>query len=185
MRIFALTTALLALSLFVFAGCEPTNNTANNSETTNTSGDGHDHDHDHSGHDHDHDHSGHDHDHDHGEGDAHGPNGGHPLKFDAGDFSAEWTHSNDNDIIRLIFLDKAGKANKFVKADSVTMRRTKGDEEVFTLDPENATEEGMTDRFMIDSKDLNIAMSLGVTVEVKMGETVSTAVIPPHEKHDH
>jgi hypothetical protein len=38
---------------------------------------------------------------------------------------------------------------------------------------------------MLDSKQLNVAMTLGVKVEVKVGDKTYTGEIPPHAPHDH
>ncbi len=44
---------------------------------------------------------------------------------------------------------------------------------------------GESAEFMLDSKQLNVAMTLGVKVEIKVGDQVYTGEIAPHAPHDH
>ena len=174
-----LVTAM-ALFCFCLAGCDNGGNSVKNSQKDGN--DAHAHDHDDS-HDHSHD----DHDDHAAEGKLGplGPNGGHQIPFDNKEMNAEWVHYNDNDIIRVVILDPSGKENRPIKAESVTIRRTKGKDEGFTLIAEEPDENGATDKYMLDDKNLAIAMVLGVTVEVKMDGKTYAGKIPPHEPHSH
>jgi hypothetical protein len=133
---------------------------------------------------HDHDH---DHDHAHGEGGlpAHGPNNGHLFKLEGTDLIAEWIHYSDNDIIRVLLLDK-GLENA-VEYDGVMITPTAGDDKtpfVLELDPEkNINDKKLV--YMLDEKKLMLAMSLGVDVEIKVGDKTYKGKIAPHAPHDH
>lgn len=157
----------LAITCFTFSGCDQAAPTKTGTDTKQD-GDGHD-----------------DHDHDHGEH-AHGPNGGHLFEFAEGDYHGEWKHYNDNFVIRVYILDKAGTKNEAVAAENVTIKRTTGDDGAeFTLDPESPDEDGKAVVYSLDSQDLSIAMNLGVIIEMKLGDKTYTANIPAHEPHDH
>ena len=170
----------LALSCFCLGGCDKpqeAKNSKGNGNDVHAHDDGHSHD---DGHDHSHD----DHAED-GKLGPMGPNGGHQIPFDSEDMNAEWVHYNDNDIIRVVILDPSGKENRPIKAESVMIRRTKGNDEGFTLTAEDPDENGAAEKYMLDDKNLAIAMVLGVTVEVKMDGKTYTGKIPPHEPHSH
>ncbi|MCH2183673.1 MAG: hypothetical protein MK108_16870 [Mariniblastus sp.] len=170
----------MALFCFCLGGCDKPQEVKNSKKDGN---DAHAHD---DGHDHSHDdHADHDGDAEEGKLGPLGPNGGHQIPFDSDDMNAEWVHYNDNDIIRVVILDPSGKENRPIKADSVTIRRTKGNDEGFALTAENPDENGATDKYMLDDKNLAIAMVLGVTVEVKMDGKTYSGKIPPHEPHSH
>lgn len=176
--------AFVALACFTFSGCE--NGTATKDANSTSSGDhGHDHDGDSHGDDHD-AHAGHDHDgggHEEG-AHEHGPNGGHLFTFSGDKFRAEWKHYSDNHVVRVIVLDKKAESAVPVAAESMTVRRTAGDDgTVFTLDAESPDAEGKTAVYSLDSQDLDIAMNLGVTIEMKVGDDTYSSVIPPHKPH--
>ncbi len=175
---FYIRTLALGLGLFCFglSGCDKPKEV----EKPNNGTDAHAHDHDDA-----HDHS---HDDDTAEGKLGpmGPNGGHQIDFGNDPINAEWIHYNDNDMIRIVVLDEAGKANRRIKADSVSIRRTaKADGPWFTLVAEEADENGAAEKYMLDDKNLAIAMVLGVTVEIKMDGKTFAGKIPPHEPHSH
>jgi hypothetical protein len=168
----------LALACFTFSGCDQAKQTKNGKDVASHDGDGHDH----AAGDHDHDH---DHDHD-AAGDVHGPNGGHLFEFADGDYHGEWKHFNDNFVIKVFILDKEGKKNQAVAAESVTIKPTAGDETAeFSLDPDSPDDDGNAFSYSLDSQDLSIAMNLGVVVEMKLGGKTYTAKIPAHAPHDH
>jgi hypothetical protein len=171
MRCFSFCLALVALGLFTVAGCD---NPAGNNKTNNKAASGEKHDHDH-----DHDHAAHEHA-------AHGPNDGHVFKLSPADLSAEWTHSSANDIIKVFVLDKDSKSNQAVKCDKVVITPMSGNDTTpFELPAVAPNPNGETAEFMLDSKQLNVAMTLGVKVEVKVGDKTYTGEIPPHAPHDH
>jgi hypothetical protein len=171
MRCFSFCLALVALGLFIVAGCD---NPAGNNKTNNKAASGEKHDHDH-----DHDHAAHEHA-------AHGPNDGHVFKLSPADLSAEWTHSSANDIIKVFVLDKDSKTNQAVKCDKVVITPMSGNDTTpFELPAVAPNPNGETAEFMLDSKQLNVAMTLGVKVEVKVGDKTYTGEIPPHAPHDH
>lgn len=182
MRCYSYCLALLALGLFMIAGCDNPAGTKNKPVNKAASTDKHDHDHDH-------DHADHDHaDHDHAkEGHAaHGPNDGHVFKLTPADLSAEWTHSSANDIIKVFVLNKDAKANQAIKADKVVITPLSGNDVTpFDLPAVAPNANGETAEFMLDSKQLNVAMTLGVKVEIKVGDKTYTGEIPPHAPHDH
>ena len=170
-----LLTLGMALSYFCLAGCSPAKKEVKNSNSNNNNVHAHDHDHD----------DGHGDDVADGKLGPMGPNGGHQIDFNSDQMNAEWVHYNDNDTIRLVILDPTGKANRRIKADSVSIRRTKGNDQGFTLTAEDPDDNGAAEKYMLDDKDLAIAMVLGVTVEVKMDGKTYAGKIPPHEPHSH
>lgn len=161
---------LLVSGVVQFTGCDSAGSSnAGGGTVTNTD----DHDHDH----------GDDHDHDHAD---HGPNHGHLIAADAADMGLEWTHSNQNNIIRVFLLDAKKEKNQAAKVDSVTVTRATGNtSDKWVLTAVNPNEKGESAEYMLDSEDLNRAMALGVNVEVKMGDKVVKGTIPPHAPHDH
>ena len=170
-----LLTLGMALSYFCLAGCSPAKKEVKNSNPNNNNVHAHDHDHD----------DGHGDDVADGKLGPMGPNGGHQIDFNSDQMNAEWVHYNDNHTIRLVILDPTGKANRRIKADSVSIRRTKGNDQGFTLTAEDPDDNGAAEKYMLDDKDLAIAMVLGVTVEVKMDGKTYAGKIPPHEPHSH
>lgn len=171
MRFLKLALPLCALSLFIFSGCDkPAASNAKPNANTKTA-DKHDHDHDHEHADHDHP--------------AHGPNGGHMFKLTPDDLSAEWTHSSSNDIIKVFVLNKEGKANAAVKCDKVVITPVSGNNTTPFELPAVEPKDGASAEFMLDSKDLNVAMTLGVKVEIKVGDKSYVGEIAPHAPHDH
>ncbi len=172
MRTTALFLAGIALACFAMTGCDTAGGTGTASGTKTASEDGHDH----GENGHEHEEGGH----------AHGPNGGHPFKFAEGGYQGEWKHYNDNHIIRVYVLDADGKKNAPVKADSVTITRSAGeDAATFTLDAEEPTDSGEAAVYSLDDQDLAIAMNLGVKVEMKIGDKTYTSEIAAHAPHDH
>ena len=151
--------------------------------------DSHDHDHDEHGHDHDHDH---DHGHDHADGElpAHGPNNGHLFKLEGTDFVGEWIHYNDNDIIRVLLLDKG--LEDVIAFDGVTITPTAGSDKTpfeleFDAEKSPKSADGVAKKviYMLDDKGLGLAMSLGVEVEFTLGDEKFKGKIAPHAPHDH
>ncbi|MFM7117624.1 MAG: hypothetical protein ACKO0N_13395 [Planctomycetota bacterium] len=173
MRLLNLVLPLCALSLFIISGCDnPAASTAKPNSNPKAA-DKHDHDHDH-------DHKAGDHDHD-----AHGPNGGHMFELTPNDLAAEWTHSSSNNIIKVFVLNKDGKANEAVKCDKVVITPLSGNNTTPFELPAVEPKDGASAEFMLDSKDLNVAMTLGVKVEVKVGDKTYSGKIAPHAPHDH
>jgi uncharacterized protein involved in copper resistance len=194
MRLLNLVLPLCALSLFIVSGCDnPAASPAKPGSSTKAADKhDHDHDHDHKEGDHDHKEGDHDHkegDHDHKEGDhdhdAHGPNGGHMFELTPNDLSAEWTHSSSNNIIKVFILNKDGKANETVKCDKVVITPLSGNNTTPFELPAVEPKDGASAEFMLDSKDLNVAMTLGVKVEIKVGDKTYSGKIAPHAPHDH
>lgn len=177
MRLLSFCLALVALGLFIVAGCDNAGS-GNNKTNKTAAGDKHDHAHG------DHDHADHAHgDHEHA---AHGPNDGHIFKLTPADLSAEWTHSSANDIIKVFVLDKDAKNNQAIKCDKVTITPLSGNDTTpFELPAVAPNANGETAEFMLDSKQLNVAMTLGVKVEIKVGDKTYTGEIAPHAPHDH
>lgn len=163
--------AVAFLSITTFAGCEY------DSESTSAKTEDHDHgDHDH------------DHDHDHDDSNAlpvHGPNGGHLFAIDGSEKVGEWMHYNDNDIIRVVLLDKDLK--NAVPVDAITITPTAGDDKTaFELELDGTQNKGDQKLvYMIDDKQLQVAMSLGVKVEFTIGDEKISGTIAPHTPHDH
>lgn len=182
-HIFSLV-ALCCFAAVPFTGCESP------ASTSTETHDDHGHDHDGHGHDgHDHDGHGHDHDGDHGHAHsdlpAHGPNNGHLFKLEGSDLVGEWIHYNDNDIIRVVLLD--AELDDVVSYDGVSITPKAGDDKtpfVLELDTEK-NKKGMKAVYMLDDKNLMLAMSLGVDVEFTMGDKKLKGKIEPHAPHDH
>lgn len=156
---------LAGLALFMFAavGC-------GNPEAGRAGGPGeHGHDHDHAGHDHP----------------AHGPSGGHIFPLDTDQYRAEWKKYMDNNVIKMIILDAAGKKAVPVAVDSFTVTPKVGEGiEPFVLQAENP-ENGMASVYMLDDAELAIAIPLGVDIEIKMGNKTIKGEIKSHEVRDH
>ena len=96
MNVLRFMALAIAAGCFVISGCGdgPAKKEEPAKKTEDTSDHGHSHEGDH----------GHSHGDDSGTPDlsdaAHGPNGGHPVKFKDADFGAEWCHYKGNNIIR-------------------------------------------------------------------------------------
>ena len=160
---------MLALCCFIFTGCDAPSSTG-----------GKDSHGDHDGHGHD------DHGHDHGSASlpAHGPNGGHLFRFKDSELIGEWLHYNDNDEIRIFVLD-AGMKNT-LPVDAVTITPTAGnDKSPFTLESDKENGNADSYGFALDSKKLNIATTLGVSVSVTQGDKTLVGDIEAHAPHDH
>ncbi|MEL7499617.1 MAG: hypothetical protein AAFN77_18585 [Planctomycetota bacterium] len=162
----ATTVALLAI-VALAAGCNDADDPGNGNGTTAENHDGH-------GHDHGHEHP------------PHGPNGGHIFKLDSDGHSGEWCKFKDNDIIKMHLLDAEGKKAVPMKVDSFVVKPLAGNDDVsFEFAAENADDEGMASTFMLDDEDLSMAISLGVSIEIKSGDTVMKGKIDAHEPLDH
>lgn len=159
--------ATLALGMFVVSvGCEKPG-----------AGDGHAH----GDHDHDHDH-GHGHAHDHP---AHGPNGGHIFPLDTEEFQAEWKKYSDNNVIKIITLDAAGKKNFPIAASSVTISPKVGEGDVSFELPAESSENGLASVFKLEDPDLATAIPLGVDIQIKVGDKMVKGEIKAHVPLDH
>ena len=135
--------------------------------------------HDHDGHDHDHDH---DHGHDHA---AHGPNGGHLFKFDSDKYQGESNDSIKTEVIKMYILDM-DKNPVALKVDSFRVIPLAGNDPTpFELQPVDPDDEGKASVFQLDDERLRIAVPLGVSIEVKMGDETMTGKIESHEPYDH
>jgi len=154
-----LLAATCLMAPVFFSGCNPASSTATK--------DGHDH----------HDHA--------NDLPAHGPKGGHLFRLEGSDMIAEWHHYNKNDIIRVYLLDAEMK--NAVQVDGVTMTPLAGDDRTpfgLEVDPEE-NKEGLKVVYMLDDKQLNLATSLGLDVEFKMGDKTLKGTIEAHAPHDH
>lgn len=185
MRLFSLLVLSLGV-VVMFSGCDQsaTKNPTKDSKTANTTsakgGDGHSHKEGEGGHDHGE--AGHDH-----AVMAHSEvHGGHPIKIEGADFSAEWKHYSDNDVIEFFVLNKEGKADLPIKAEFITIRQKGTDDpETFKLMAVNPDADGKTAHFKIDDKNLTTAMHLGVEVEFDFDGKKTVVEIPPHAHHEH
>lgn len=104
-------------------------------------------------------------------------NDGHSFTFEPHDYAGEWGHTFNSDLIQIFILDKTTNEKKRVQLDSISIRR--GDQ-IFSLDAENEDEQGLAHTYSLDNKELAIAMNLGVTLEMTVGEKNYTAKIAPH-----
>ena len=175
MRIEVVGIAVIALAAFVFSGCDAGNSKSDAKKSPAKDSHGHDHK------------DGDDHD---GEKKAakilHGKNGGHIVELKPTDLVAEWCHSSDNDVIKVFILNEGASANQAVKADSVTIRATAGsNKDPFTLAAVAANEAGEAAEYKLDDKQLALAMTLGVVLEIKVGDKTYSAEIPAHAPHSH
>lgn len=180
MKRISLFAALLALACFVTLGCSPDEKSKKTPEDKAgaSQDDDHDHDHDH----------GDDHADDHGDEDDHqvGPNKGHLHKLTPGDYTLEWVHHKGNHKNDFFLLDTAGKANTPAKVDSFTVTSLVGEgNEAFTMDAVSPDASGAAAQYSLDNQDLSIAMNLGVSVEIKIGDKTYTTKIEAHKPHDH
>ena len=181
-----LTLAAIAIVVFATSGCDrPPAGGSGSPGSTDEHGD---HDHDHADDDHDHDHADDDHDHDHSEHDhpAHGPYGGHIFPLDSPEYQGEWKKYNDNDVIRMYVLDADAKKAVPIKVESFTVIPTVGNEDVtFELEAEDPDAEGKSAVYMLEDKDLTIAIPLGVKIAIKTGELTINGNIKAHKPRDH
>ena len=152
--------ATLALVMFVSVGCEKP------SSGNGQGGSGH-------AHVHDHDHP------------AHGPNGGHIFPLDTDEFQAEWKKYSDNNVIKIYFLDAAGKKTMPIAAESVMITPKAGEgDESFVL-PAESPENGVASVFKLDDAALAVSIPLGVDIEFKVGDKTVKGEIKAHEPLDH
>ena len=138
----------------------------------------------------DHGHTHEDGGHDHGisadDHPAHGPNHGHIFELDSPDHCVEWCKFKDNDVIKMHVLDKEGKKATPVKIDSFVVTPMAGNDDLsFELKAEKPDDEGKSSVYMLDDKDLSIAIPLGVNIEIKMGDKTMKGKIAAHEPLDH
>lgn len=119
----------------------------------------------------------HDDEHSHDSGKKYEADNGHGFQFEPHHFSGEWGHTFNSDLIQIFILDKETKDKKPIKVDSIAIRR--GDQ-IFSLDAEAEDEQGLSHTYSLDNKELAIAMNLGVTLEMTVGDESYTAKIAPH-----
>jgi hypothetical protein len=178
--------ALVAISLLTVGCAGP----EAPEQTGGSTADSHGHDHaDEHGHDHSdegHSEDGHD---ENGHGEAahapHGPNGGHIFKFDSPDFIGEWQKFKDNSIIKMHIMDKDQKP-VLADVDSFKVIPLTGkDRTPFELEAENADDAGLSSVYSLDDQGLSIAIPLGVSIEVVMGDKTLKGQIDQHEPLDH
>jgi len=169
-----LSFVVVVLATVVFAvGCQKPTESAGGS-----------HDHDHGEHDHDHGDHGHSHAaHDHP---PHGPNHGHIFELDSDEFTGEWCKYPDNNVIRFFLLDGKGKSPKSLVVEQFLVKPLTGSEgEPFELEPEDVDPEGAASSFMLDDQLLQIAIPLGVEIEVIADGQTLKGQIKAHEPLDH
>ena len=156
-----------ALALMVIAGTGCENHKADGGGDAHAGHDGHD------GHAHAHDHP------------AHGPYGGHIFPLDTEEFQAEWKKYSDNNVIKIYFLDAAGKKTMPIAAESVTITPKAGEgDESFVL-PAESPENGVASVFKLDDAALAVSIPLGVDIEFKVGDKTVKGEIKAHEPLDH
>lgn len=161
--------ALAAIAVFV-AGCDR--------PSTKVAGDGGSN----SSHDHGDADEGHDDEHHHPE---HGPNHGHIFEIDSPDYQGEWQKFKDNNVIKMHILDKDQKPIA-VKVDSFKVIPLAGNDATpFVLAAESPDEEGKSSVYSLDDQDLSIAIPLGVSIEIAMGDQTLKGKIEQHEPLDH
>ncbi len=131
---------------------------------------------------HDHDHATDDHDHP-----AHGPNGGHVFKLDAAGYQGEWKQYTGNNVIRMYLLNDKEKPEPMpMKIDSFQVIPAAGNDQTpFVLEAEEPDADGKSAVYILDDKNLHLAIPLGVAIEIKSGDTVMKGKIEAHEPMDH
>ena len=103
------------------------------------------------------------------------------FDFDS-DYTAEAQRVSGGDIIRIAILDKEGKKEARVLTESLTVRRK---DEVFVMTPspdDETTDEGSY-LFELNDKDFAIAWSLGIEVEMKVGDKMYKGTLGSFEPH--
>ena len=85
--------------------------------------------------------------------------------------------------MRIYILDAAGKANVPVNGTITVTRDVDGSS--FELDPEKPGENGAAESYTLDNKELSIAMNLGVTVDMKVGDKTYSGKIKASKPHKH
>ncbi len=153
--------AILAVLTLVFAGCGDTTDKKDKEDTKKTAQKKDDHAHHH----------------------AHGPNkGSHFIFEDAEDFSGEVVTYGENDLVKIMFCDIKGKKTVSLKAEKVCIVRKIGDKEtVFDLEAISSDDDGNTDGFELEDKDLKVAISVGpVNVKATIDGKEYTGTAHPH-----
>lgn len=160
-----LFVAALALVVFASVGCEKPDGGTDAPATADKKDDGHDDDHDHP---------------------AHGPFGGHIFEIDSDEYQGEWKTYKDNNIIRMYLLDGEGKKAVSAKVDSFVIKPQAGKGDVtFELKAEDPDDEGASSTYMTDDEDLSIAIPLGISIEIKIGDKTHIGTIKAHKPMDH
>jgi hypothetical protein len=173
---------IAALLCFVSAGCQNTDNSKDTKTKTSTT---HSHD------------GGEEHEHKDvasstavsGEGATCtcelGENGGHLFTFENKEFKGEYVVSKESDVVRFFLLNSKNE-DVSLKVDSFKVTPLAGaDSQPFELTADSADADGKSHIYMLDEKELRIAIPLGVRVEVKAGDMSLTGTIEAHEQHDH
>lgn len=156
----------VAIALAAFTGCPPANPAP---------ADGHD---------------------DHADHEEHveGPHHGHILEFDKEGYHAEWTHSEDDNVVAIYLLDESLEKDVAIAADKVVIEVNRdGEAETFELPATNAVD-GKASAFEIESqvllvdlkatgkKEANVTATLKVEIE---GETYSAGIVEEEHHHHH
>ena len=157
MKSYLLAFAVLAMALTAATGCENTTATATDDGPKKTT---HVH--------------------------RHGPVlNGEMFDFDS-DYAAEAQRVKGGNIIRIAILDGEGKKSARVPIETLTVRRASGtDDQEFTLTPspdEETTDEG-TFLFELNDEDFALAWSLGIEVEMTVGDKTYKGTLPAFEPH--
>jgi PBP1b-binding outer membrane lipoprotein LpoB len=146
MNLFKFSFAAIALSAFLITGCGDTS-TKDKSDDKKTA----DHD---------------DHDREEAPHHAHGPNDGSHFVFgDTEEFAGEVVTYGENDLVKVMFCDFKGKKTVSLNATKLSIVRKAGDNRTpFDLEAIKPDDEGKTDGFKLEDKDLKIAIGVGAVI---------------------
>ena len=157
MNLLRISFAALAVMAFVFAGCgdKATNGKDDDNKTVKKDDHGHDHHH------------------------MHGPNDGSHFKFEGTeDFAAEVVTYGENDLVKVMFCNVKGDKTLSLKAEKVSVARSSGDKKSFDLEAISPDDEGKTEGFELEDKELKTAVGVGavkVTATIDGKEYTGTA----------
>lgn len=162
MNVLRISLSAMALLAIVIAGCgDTTDGKTKKDDKTKTEKTSSEHKHEH----------------------KHGPNGGSHFMFDGTEeFAAEVVTYNENELVKVMFCTFKGDKTIPLKAEKVSIVRKINDKETtFDLEAIEANEDGMTDGFMLEDGDLDIAISAGpVTVNATIDGKEYSGTAHPH-----
>ena len=134
----------------------------------------------------------HDHAHQHGET---GPNGGHLVELNGGEYHAEWLHDDESSTVTVILLDDKPEQEIAIDAEHVTIEVAAGGKrESYELKATALTGDvdvPQASRFELASPNLLVGLKMGegvdvsLTVEIGDKKYVGTIEHQPHDEHDH
>ena len=126
--------------------------------------------------------------HQHGET---GPNGGHIIELDQGQYHAEWLHDDESEKVTVVLLDDKPAQEVAISADYVTIDLAVGDQrnsyQLKAVRSSDRTATPEASRFELVSPSLLVGLKMGegvdATLTVNIGEKTYAGPIE-HQAHD-